>query len=203
MGPSPIERTSKVHAPRTRTFLATSALLAFASACGSRAATQAKDPPKQPTTTVSTTPNTNGKATAAVTTAPATTVTPTTATATQVTVTTAREVGAPPGPALATVPAGLPTDLPLPALSLRSSSITDGFTLRYTSTRSTQDLAIYEKILDKAGYNKTGEVDALDGQQHSLTITARKGAVRVEASAYGPEAAEGGDYLDVLVTIGG
>jgi hypothetical protein len=167
-----------------RILLAASSLTVLAGACGSSAKKAAS------TTTIALS---TGVSTTAI--APST-VKPGTTTA-------APNTGNPGGPANPIIPAGFPTDLPLPALPFVKFITGEGFTLRFTSTNATKDIATYEKLLAKAGYSKTGEVDALDGQQHSFTSTARKGGTHIEASAYGPDAAEGGNYLDLIVTIGG
>lgn len=96
--------------------------------------------------------------------------------------------------------AGFPVGVPTPSLPMLSA-VNDGgtFTMRYKTTDSRTDIAAYEKLLDYADFTKTGEVDALDGQQRSLTTTAMKDAVHVEASAYAPDAADGGNYMEVMV----
>lgn len=105
-------------------------------------------------------------------------------------------------PAPDQLPPGFPPGVPTPSLAMLSAVATgDTFTLRYLTTDARTDIEAYGKQLDEADFMKTGEVDALEGQQRSLTITAMTGAVDVEASAYGPDADDGGSYMEVIVVL--
>ena len=99
------------------------------------------------------------------------------------------------------LPTDFPNDVPTPALPLETAVGAVGtFTLRYTSTEAKKDAVAYQKVLEKAGYMLTGEVDALDGGSHNFTVTARKGTTHIEASAFTAAAPGGGNYLAVVVT---
>jgi hypothetical protein len=103
-------------------------------------------------------------------------------------------------PAQDQLPPGFPLGVPTPALPMLSAVGADAtFTLRFTTTDARTDIANYGKVLERAGFMKTGEVDALEGQQRSLTITAMTETAHVEASAYGPDADDGGNYMEVII----
>ncbi len=103
--------------------------------------------------------------------------------------------------AKATLPADFPKDLPTPALPLETAvKAADTYTMRYTSRAAKADAAAYQKVMEKAGYMLTGEVDGLDGGSHNFTVTAKKGASHITASAFNSAAPGGGNYLAVVVT---
>ncbi len=99
------------------------------------------------------------------------------------------------------MPTDFPKDVPTPALPLETAVGALGtFTLRYTSIDAKNDAVAYQKVMEKAGYMLTGEVDGLEGGSHNYTVTALKGSVHIEASAFTTEAPGGGKYLAVIVT---
>lgn len=99
------------------------------------------------------------------------------------------------------LPTDFPKDVPTPALPLETAVGAPGtFTLRYTSADAKNDAGAYQKVLEKAGYMLTGEVDGLDGGSHNFTVTAKKGSIHIEASAFSAAAPGGGNYLAVIVT---
>lgn len=98
------------------------------------------------------------------------------------------------------LPADFPKDVPTPVLPLETAVGALGtFTLRYTSTDAKKDAVAYQKVMEKAGYMLTGEVDSLDGGSHNFTVTAKKGSTHIEASAFTTAAPGGGNYLAVIV----
>lgn len=100
-----------------------------------------------------------------------------------------------------TLPADFPKDLPTPALPLETAVKAAGtYTMRYTSKDAKADATAYEKVLDKAGYMLTGEVDGLGGGSDNFTVTAKKGTSHITASAFGAAAPGGGNYMAVVVT---
>jgi hypothetical protein len=103
-------------------------------------------------------------------------------------------------PAPDQLPYGFPRGVPIANLPYLSGVGADGvFILRFTSTDATADIAAYQKRLEGSGLMITGVVDALAGQQHSLTVTAMADGVHVEANAYGRDAQDGGNYMEVIV----
>ena len=100
-----------------------------------------------------------------------------------------------------TLPADFPKDLPTPALPLETAVKAAGtYTMRYTSKDAKADATAYEKVMDKAGYMLTGEVDGLGGGSDNFTVTAKKGTSHITASAFGAAAPSGGNYMAVVVT---
>jgi hypothetical protein len=99
------------------------------------------------------------------------------------------------------LPADFPKDLPTPALPLETAVSAAGtYTMRYTSKDAKADAAAYQKVMEKAGYMLTGEVDGLEGGSHNFTVTAKKGTSHITASAFNAAAPGGGNYLAVVVT---
>jgi hypothetical protein len=98
------------------------------------------------------------------------------------------------------LPDGFPESVPAPDLELETGVALEGtFTLRYTSDDQA-DAAAYRTALEDAGFTSGQDFtfDKASGDYSGFTATSDE--FTVLASAYGPDAPGGGNYLAVVVT---
>lgn len=173
------------------------ALMTLASACGSspRTSTVASTPAPTATSPATTAPG------AAATIATSTTINTTTeAIVTTRPTDTTVDKGGVAIYATGKLPADFPADFPLPGLLLETATGSGGnYTLRYASVDANGDVMAYQKVMEKAGYMLTGEVDSLDGQSHGFAVTARTNVFHIEATGYNAEASGGGNYMEIII----
>jgi hypothetical protein len=99
------------------------------------------------------------------------------------------------------LPDGFPTEVATPELDLETGAAVEGiFTLRYSSDDSAADAAAYRTALEDAGFTPGEDFtfDEASGDYSGFTATSAEYSVL--ASAYGPDAPGGGNYLAVVVT---
>jgi hypothetical protein len=98
------------------------------------------------------------------------------------------------------LPTDFPKDIPLPGLLLETATGSGShYTLRYASVDAKGDAVAYQKMMAKAGFMLTGEVDSLEGQSHGFAVTARTDVFDIEATGYNAEASGGGNYLEIII----
>lgn len=99
------------------------------------------------------------------------------------------------------LPDGFPETVATPDLELESGAAVAGtYTLRYTSSDPAAEIAAYRSALEAAEFTPGGDFtnDAAAGDYQGFT--AANADYTVLASAYGPDAPGGGNYLAVVVT---
>jgi len=99
------------------------------------------------------------------------------------------------------LPDDFPSEVATPDLPLETGAGVEGiFTLRYTSDDPTGDFAAYRSALEDAGFTADEDFtfDKASGDHTGFTATSAEYSVL--ASAYGPDAPGGGNYLAVVVS---
>lgn len=99
------------------------------------------------------------------------------------------------------LPDGFPGEVPTPDLDLETGAAAVGtFTLRYTSKDAHADAAAYQKALEAKGFTISNPFDFDEASGDYVGFTADGSGQQVIASAYGPKAPGGGNYMAVVVT---
>ena len=99
------------------------------------------------------------------------------------------------------LPDGFPEAVATPDLELESGAAVAGtYTLRYTSSDPAGDVAAYRSALEDAGFTPGEDFTNDKAAGDFQGFTAADETYTVMASAYGPDAPGGGDYMAVVVT---